>query len=291
MAPRVPRQGGPLSGEALAVQESVRSYLEGEAQQVSRFGDLGATVSGKTLAKPGSVVLVDPTGGGFTVVLPRITREVLGQFVTVKEVGGSFKPIKVVAADANATIDGASSVTLSGAYDSMVFGAMLPVRPATDGFWGVVYEKISPVFGGLSVKGNAGATTITVQSTYYQFGVSGPGAFDREPPCHGETCSLTEQHVEILVAGTYSISVDGCAELSNGDEMHLQAIINNGATAVPDCHTRVTGRGAGAYSGITAHADYVLAVGDTVELWIENDTGVDDITLVDATLSVDLVTR
>lgn len=284
MPPRLPRKSNSGPARNLAVEEAVRVYLEREAQLVRPLVHPTLVVNAKTHALPGQNLLCNPAAGAFSVVLPVITRAVVGQLVTVTEVGGSFKAITVVPADGNTTICGETNMVIAGAYDSMTFQAVLPVRPDSGALWSIVWEKTSPAHGSLSVKGNADATTITLQSTYYQF-----EEFDRSSPSIGITQDLTEQHIEILIAGTYEVSVDGCAELSNGDELHLEVKINNGATAVDDAHVRATGRGAGAYVALTAHAEYALVVGDTVELWIENDTSNDNITVVDTTLSVGLI--
>ena len=136
-------------------------------------------------------------------------------------------------------------------------------------------------FGGISVKGQAVATTIVSDSVYYQFLF-----FDRNSPSRGTTPDHTNDHITIEVPGTYCVLLNASAIASNGDEVHIEVKINNGSSTLEDIHARSTGRGAGVKTNLGAHGFPALAVGDTVELWIENETSTDDITVEDASLSV-----
>jgi hypothetical protein len=127
MPPQLPRlAGAELGKEPLAVQEAVRAFLETLAQQVETIGAPTPVVSDTHRAKAGELVLVDPTKAAFTVWLPKISRDVLGQFVRVKNASDSANEVTIQPADVSATIDGQTSVILSKARGGSLFVAGTP---------------------------------------------------------------------------------------------------------------------------------------------------------------------
>lgn len=161
MPPRVPRLAGPLGDEAMAVQEAMRSHLELMAQLVLTIGLPTAVKNENYVARAGDLVLVDPTQGAFTVYLPGINRFNLGQFVQIKEVGGSQNSVTVRPADADATIDGEASIVMDNARGCVTLQALTPT------LWGVMAGRIGKSRGAYYVSSSSG-TTITVADTYYK---------------------------------------------------------------------------------------------------------------------------
>lgn len=69
-------------------------------------------------ARLGELVLCNPTGGAFTVSLPRLTPRDSGRHICVKNASSSLNVISVMAAPGQTT-DGVSGYAINGAYDSV----------------------------------------------------------------------------------------------------------------------------------------------------------------------------
>lgn len=136
-------------------------------------------------------------------------------------------------------------------------------------------------YGGVTVKGNAVATALAFAGTYYQFEL-----FDRDTGARGTTPVNAQNHVEITIPGMYRVTAHASAQVTNAEQVHLEVYKNNGDAALEDIHARASGRGAGVAVALSCEGYAPLVVGDTIELWIENATSADDITLTDATLLV-----
>jgi hypothetical protein len=266
----------------MAVQEAVRAHLETEAAVIPTLGKPTTVVNEKHNAKAGEIVLVDPTLAAFTVVLPRITPQNLGQYVIVKEVGGSANTITVLPGDANATIDGSASAALVLPRGTAVFQALRKQRGLNDALWGLMWEKPIPVYGGISVVANGNASVIAGAGTYVQF-----TEFDTDDPAALVTPAHSTDDLTIQVPGTYLIMFTANCEVTQNDQVHMEAKKNNGATSLAPCHSHTTGLGAGLKQALSGMGAVSLSIDDTVELWLANDTSADDITIEDACLTVE----
>lgn len=141
----------------------------------------------------------------------------------------------------------------------------------------------SAVYGEISSLANTTATTLTTQSTWYQF-----TNFNTEGLSNNVTVSTTESHIEIPATGVYrchfGVSFSGTA--NSNIEMELKK--NNGTTDISNVHIeRKLGAagdiGTGAQTGIVS-----LTAGDTLELWARSTSGGgQSITIRDCNFSIE----
>ncbi len=86
-------------------------------------------------------------------------------------------------------------------------------------------------YGGISVKGNAAATTISASSTYYQVTV-----FNTDDPENGADADNTSDDITIAVTGSYYVSVACSFSGGANTTYHVSAFKNNGATQLNNVH-------------------------------------------------------
>ena len=139
----------------------------------------------------------------------------------------------------------------------------------------------SDAYGSLGVTGNAVATTVSVQNTWYQF-----TEFAGVGPENDMTGSTVTDDITIGTTGTYfaiaSISFDG----GSTDEYEVKLAKNNGATDLTYCYqNRLLGTG-GDVGALTVSCIVSLTANDTVELWARNITVAANLTIVDASLNI-----
>tara|TARA_Y100000310_G_scaffold221989_1_gene223639 strand:- start:1317 stop:1862 length:546 start_codon:yes stop_codon:yes gene_type:complete len=123
-------------------------------------------------------------------------------------------------------------------------------------------------YGEVSVKDNATATSLTTQSTWYQF-----VSFDTNGASEGVTPDHTNDHLTIATAGTYEISANVSFLGSSNSDFELAVYKNNGASLVGNAiGKRAIGTGGDigqfALSGLGA-----LSATDTLELWVRCTDG------------------
>lgn len=144
---------------------------------------------------------------------------------------------------------------------------------------------ISATFGGISVVGNAVETAIAVAGTKVQFTL-----FDTDDAESNADADHTNDHIVIQKAGTYMITVSIHAEsvAGGGATFAFDIYKNNGATPIANLHAHRTFAGGGGADAASVGLSGLvsLAVNDTVELWITNDTGTENILIEDVTLSL-----
>jgi hypothetical protein len=140
-------------------------------------------------------------------------------------------------------------------------------------------------YGEISVTDNSNATTITLANTFYQVTV-----FDTNGPSNDTTPDHTNDHIEIdhdgiyLVTMSASILTEGAG---TGDDYEGVIHKNNGATELENLHFhRALSGGGGDLGSVSISGIVSLSDGDTVELWIQNTTGTDNLIFEDITLSV-----
>lgn len=134
----------------------------------------------------------------------------------------------------------------------------------------------------ISVEGNAVETAIATAGTFVQVTV-----FDTNLPSNGTTPDHTQDHITIVQPGNYLMSWGATtSSAGNADVMALRIEKNNGATTI----TGTTGtRKMGAGGDVGRMASSVTAsfvAGDTVEMWVSNETDTDNLTIEDVAFTV-----
>ena len=137
-------------------------------------------------------------------------------------------------------------------------------------------------FGEISAVGNATETAIAIAGTAVQITI-----FDTNSESTNTTPDHTADHITIDVKGMYMVNVsatiNSVAGLGSKFEMTVQK--NNGTTELGALHCDRNIAGGGGNSGVISMSGVArLAIGDTIEVWIENETNnanyiVEDITL------------
>ena len=150
------------------------------------------------------------------------------------------------------------------------------------GAWTDLSKGIStPAYGGLSVSGNATATTFSGASSYSQVTV-----FDTASPSGDVTVSAASDDITINTAGDYLIGFS--ASLTAGganNEYQLAVFANNGVTQKNLISSRKVG-GTGDVGSAGSGLPVTLAATDTLELWIQNISAGNAVTVQDAQLWV-----
>lgn len=109
------------------------------------------------------------------------------------------------------------------------------------------------------------------------------GLFNFMTPDH------TNDHIIVLKAGIYFCAVSISAESGAGAafEAGFGVYKNNGATGFDNLHSHRNLSGGGGDTGsITISGIVNLAINDTIELWVWNETNVVDVIINDVTLSL-----
>jgi hypothetical protein len=137
-------------------------------------------------------------------------------------------------------------------------------------------------YGGLSVFDNTTATTITTMGTKVQF-----GEFDTVDAWNNTTPSIGNDDITILKAGDYDIKcfITADSVAGGGATFSFDIYKNNGATLIAHGHRDFSG-GGGEVGSVTIGRQIALSVNDTVELWITNTTGTENIVLSDVVLNL-----
>lgn len=138
-------------------------------------------------------------------------------------------------------------------------------------------------YGQISVIGNTTATTISSSATPVQVTI-----FDTNGPYNQTTPDHTTDDITIINTGVYLINVSATIDVASGtaNKCALHVKKNNGASSIiPLSEHNFAGAGGEAHvfslSGIAS-----LTAADTVEVWIENETGTDNYTVENICLSV-----
>ena len=187
---------------------------------------------------------------------------------------------------------GAGQLSLSGnsniALDSVDKYVLLQFDSgASPTTWNEVgkFGFASVAYGSITVESNAGATTITTGgnvdfSTKVQVGV-----FDTNGTADDAVPDHTNDHITVGSTGAYLITAQVSLSGGNNDVISAAIFKNNGATQIGPRFTR-TLNSAGAVGVANLMAVEVLTAADTIELWVQNETDNDDVTIQDAALSI-----
>lgn len=144
-------------------------------------------------------------------------------------------------------------------------------------------------YGNIYADGNATETAIAVTNTFYQITI-----FDTNGPSLLTTPDHTNDHITILKDGDYkvdvSISLDGVG--GSGATYRASAYLNNGTTEIANVHGSLSlAGGTDKEMALSLSGIATLAVDDTVEVWIKNGTGIENIIVEDISLTVVQVGR
>ena len=149
-------------------------------------------------------------------------------------------------------------------------------------------QVIAPLeFGEISRLENTTATALTVSTpAHYLF-------FDTNGVSNGATPDHTNDHITVNKTGTYLITCSITAlSVAAGTAIKVEFTIlkNNGATQVGALHAdRNLAGGGGDVGSISLSGLAVLTSGDTIELWLENETNSNDLIIEDAILSIMMI--
>lgn len=140
------------------------------------------------------------------------------------------------------------------------------------------------VYGGLRVTDNAVATTIGASGVANKAQFTG---FTVDQSSNGTAPVHAQDHIVIQQAGVYKITIVAAFNGNAANVYALEAWKNNGATQLPAIHIH-RAMGTGNDVGVSAPSGYAaLSVGDTVEVWVHNETAGNDMLVEDASLTIE----
>ncbi len=170
------------------------------------------------------------------------------------------------------------------------------VIPATDTFRIPNYSGINDfnkkgeaVYGEIFAEDNTTPTTINTIGTFEQVTI-----FDTNGESNNCTSDHTNDHITIIKEGRYLINVSVVIQSGGGisNVAHLHLAKNNDTTEYANVHAhRAMGGGTGDRGSISMNGIVNLSVGDTVELWLTNDTNTQYYIVEDVTLSIVQIDR
>jgi hypothetical protein len=138
-------------------------------------------------------------------------------------------------------------------------------------------------YGEISATDNAVATVIAVAGTAVQVTI-----FDTNGPSLNTTPDHTNDHITITKAGHYMVNVSATINSIAGAASRFEITCkkNNGASEIiPHMNRNLTG-GSGESGVISMNGIADLAVNDTIEIWIENETNTQNYVVEDICLSL-----
>ena len=140
--------------------------------------------------------------------------------------------------------------------------------------------------GEIKVESNATETAIAVSGTPVQVTV-----FDTATHSNGMTASVAQSHIEVLTAGHYLVLVSATVNSVGGlgSKFEIRCMKNNGASdIIPHMDRNIAG-GGGAAGVVSLSGVASLAVGDTIEVWIENETNTANYVVEDIALTAVMI--
>ena len=183
-----------------------------------------------------------------------------------------------------ATINGieyssGGSYALIEAGDSVTFRYV----DATVG-WVVAANSIVGAYGSLSIEGGTTATTFGGSSTDFT-NKSQITVFDTDGSSLAMTPVNAQDHLVIRRTGEYQLFATVSFIGGSTDVYSLAFFKNNGVTKLGSRTTRKIGSGATDTGACSVSALETLTAGDTVELFIQNETDTSDCTIQDCVFS------
>ncbi len=113
--------------------------------------------------------------------------------------------------------------------------------------------------------------------------------FDTNGLSNNATPDHTNDHITIVKAGVYFVSIDITASGVGGDQdkFGFSLYKNNGATEFPNVHSHETmAGGVGDINDLNMSGIVDLAVDDTIEIWLWNEDDTDNILIDDVSLNL-----
>ena len=138
-------------------------------------------------------------------------------------------------------------------------------------------------YGEISAIDNATVTTIALQNVAVQVTI-----FDTQGQYNNTDPNLTSSHIAIQKSGVYFVAVSATINSISGASSRAEITVrkNNGvAQIIPHVDRNLAG-GGGESGVISISGMASLAAGDTVEVWIENETNTQNYVVQDIGLSV-----
>jgi len=154
----------------------------------------------------------------------------------------------------------------------------------TDGNGKVLYYGAAGLaYGEISALDNSTETTISVAGTKVQVTI-----FDTNGASNNTTPDHTNDHITITKAGHYFVAVSATVNSIAGAASRFEITVqkNNGSGAIIP-HVDRDLAGGGGESGVISMSGIAdLAVNDTVEVWIENETNTQNYIVEDISLAL-----
>jgi len=137
--------------------------------------------------------------------------------------------------------------------------------------------------GSMSIEENSAETAIASSGVDVQVTV-----FDTIDHQHHVAADLTESHMTIERAGHYLISLSATIDSVTGAASKAEISIkkNNGASNIVPHVDRNLAGGGGTSGVISISGIALLAVGDTIEMWIKNETNTQNYVVEDVSLAI-----
>lgn len=146
-------------------------------------------------------------------------------------------------------------------------------------------QVIAPLeFGGISVEENSTQTSIVSSGVAVQVII-----FDTNEAANGATPDHTNDHITVSKDGTYLVicSLTATSIAGPAAKFHFEAKKNNGTTHLSGIHADVDKAGGGNDTAtVTMSGLVILSSGDTIELWVANETNTQNIIVEDANLAI-----
>jgi hypothetical protein len=148
------------------------------------------------------------------------------------------------------------------------------------------YIATTNAYAGIKAEDNSTETAIAVAGTPVQVTI-----FDTNgPSSDGLTPDHTNDHITVDTAGIFMVAVSATVNSVVGAASRFEMTVmkNNGATGPIIPHIDRNVGGGGTESGVISMGPYpvALSLGDTVEVWIENETNTQNYVVEDISLSV-----
>jgi len=279
-------------GSAVASAELV--LKSGNFAERVRVHDDGLTMTSGAVSSPFQNVTLGAAAATFAVTSNNVnlTGNAGGNALTTITGGRDGMAICIISKDALVSLVhnggfAANTFHLQEAFGEVAYESIVLVHDGTS--WHERSRKAVRDYGGISVVQNTSQTVISTAGVAVQF-----VHFDTNDPASGMTPDHTNDHITIGKTGDYiiisSITVNSVTGSSSRFELTVQK--NNGATIVAPLHVDRNIGGGGSQAGSASMSGMAtLTKGDTLELWIENETNTKNYVLEDVTLSTLLVKR
>jgi hypothetical protein len=235
--------------------------------------DTSAFDEGDTLwlsgSDPGDFVNTEPTAPNFPIQIGTVIRKNAEEGTIMVHMG----PTDVVGTMVIQDLDINTDLDVGG--DSTFSGDLLFIGNGS----GLAFAEIN-------VNENPTATTFTGtgEANRVQFAY-----FDTDGESNNATPDHTENHITITKTGKYFISVSLAATSTAGVSRVISFDIykNNGTTRLPHIHSHRFFSGGGSDIGSVALSGISdLTVGDTIEIWLHNETNTTSIIVEDVNMSL-----